>query len=82
MYTLTPFTIKIFPTLTYHGQQGVVSSIMILPQEGGKDRLVTVRLKGKDGTALVHDLVLTQIFPIPIFLEIFYAVPRESYFYL
>ena len=55
---------------------------MILPQEGGKDRLVTVRLKGKDGTALVHDLVLTQIFPIPIFLEIFYAVPRESYFYL
>ena len=56
MYTLTPFTIKIFPTLIYHGQQGVVTSRMTLPQEGGKDWLATVMLKAKDETAVVHDL--------------------------
>ena len=27
-------------------------------------------------------LALAEIFPIPIFPEIFYAVSRESYFYL
>jgi hypothetical protein len=33
-------------------------------------------------TSELYGLVLPQIFPIPIFTEIFYAVLRESYFYL
>ncbi|MEJ2363677.1 MAG: hypothetical protein P8075_07735 [Deltaproteobacteria bacterium] len=31
-------------------------SIMALPPEGGKDWLVMVNLKAKDGTSVVHDL--------------------------
>jgi hypothetical protein len=31
-------------------------SIMTLPQEEGRDWLVVIRLKVKDGTAVIHDL--------------------------
>jgi acetoin utilization protein AcuB len=36
--------------------QALVMSIMTLPQEGGKDWSVVIRLKIKDPTAAVHDL--------------------------
>jgi hypothetical protein len=40
----------------FNRHQAVVMSIMTLPREESKDWLVVIRLKVKDGTAVVDDL--------------------------